>query len=192
MNDVPLFRYDSKQARELRSLHGITADLQAAARAFRAASDPNYRDIFKLLITAGLITYRRCFRDGARAKFGDGWESMINGASELHPYLLSQADKYAAHSVNPFENEITFVGVVDDVVTLTGTASISGTILSNEEMAMIASFIDAIVSTVVQPRTEIIHNAVLEEAQSTSIEVIKSGGPIEFTVPTSAEASRKR
>ena len=111
MPNIPVYEISGPAARELSDLSSILSDLQRTTTALnRLLGGSNDDVVSDALFTSSLIAYRRCFVSGVRGGLGrDHILAIGNNAEELHDYLINQANKLAAHSVNAFEE--TKVGV---------------------------------------------------------------------------------
>jgi len=110
----PLLKVSSSTAKQLEGYLSIGTDLQYVMRVTHTAVqfiETGPQDDFTLptYLSASLVAYARPFSDGVR-----GSKSLklvaaevyagIEGAEDLHEYLINQRNKLIAHSVNPFES----------------------------------------------------------------------------------------
>ena len=62
-----------------------------------------------------LVTYGRCFHRGKRTWLDESlFEGEAEGVLEWHRYFRNTRDKHVAHSVSPFEINVTGVEVADE------------------------------------------------------------------------------
>ena len=89
----------------------------------------------KTLLVAFLTTYRRCFNSGVRQSItADDLKSLQGDAPDVHAYLLDLTNRYAAHSVNRFEETKIFVKVQnDEVIGAGGSTHMLATLGENVE-----------------------------------------------------------
>lgn len=110
--DVPIYQTKLPEARHLEDLFGIYTDIVLVNESLQRLLDLQTPDNQKAaLFSAALMAYRRCFNSGVRhhLKHEDA-ESLPDDVGGFHKFLLAQANKLIAHSVNPFEK--TNVGFV--------------------------------------------------------------------------------
>ncbi len=108
-------RLTTASARSFASLHLAAADLEFALQCLRMADErgrPTNSDIeLKALISAGVITYARCFATGVRVEklSADSLATLVTGFdADVHEYLMHLRNRHVAHSVNNFEEAESF------------------------------------------------------------------------------------
>jgi hypothetical protein len=108
MKEISSYEIGGSAARHLSDLTSISNDLHRTAAWLVHLRDAKPDEILAdALFTASLISYRRCFISGVRNGLGRHHILAIgNNAEKLHDYLIDQASKLIAHSVNPFEVEL--------------------------------------------------------------------------------------
>lgn len=128
MSEIPIHACSLPQCKILADLESVANDLRLVVDITqRLISGEKDTLLMRSLFCAGLITYRRCFNSGVRNSIRreDLGISFQGKPIEMHDYLMAQANKLIAHSVNPFEH--TRVGVL---VFLCGTTRSLGFPLS--------------------------------------------------------------
>lgn len=192
MIDSPVFRYESKLARELAALVGIRQDLTEAKRLVLAHVNPAQKDLSRATYIAALIIYRRCFKDSKRAKLNILKLHGIFGAQEYHNHWINMADKHVAHSVNSFEQIA--IGAITNESQIVGVAKLSMNRVGESEKSMedFAYFIESIIQKVVMPMIENLEKSILQEMRARNFDEIAACELLSITVPSSVETSVPR
>ena len=100
----PTYEINSETGKRLGDLAAISQDLGRTLAFLRRLMAENDTMMQDALFTAALISYRRCFNSGKRFRLEEKHVSSLREqASKIHDYYISMANKFAAHSVNPFE-----------------------------------------------------------------------------------------
>jgi hypothetical protein len=115
------------------------------------ADDPT---ALKAYLTAALITYRRCFNTGVRKSLMESdVEALPSNSNGTHARIRAQANKLAAHSVNPFDQ--TKVGImVRDRKDVVGVGSLTARLMgfSGSEIQEWGKLAEDILNNVLKPR----------------------------------------
>jgi hypothetical protein len=195
MQEYSIHVISSPEATELADLESLANDLKLVMSFIeRLRTLENDAVLAQALFSAGLVTYRRCFTSGVRNGLTKkDVESLPNeGALEFHNYLVAQANKLIAHSVNPFEQ--TNVGVmvaeekVGGVVTL-NTALVG---LDHEGIIQWGSLVRKIGNDILSPRIAEAHKRVESVANAMPLEDIKKGHILGHSVPGPNAANTRR
>lgn len=109
--------FNSPEAKMLADLAGIDEDLQHAIAICDKLLDiwhqiPTDEVVIEALSTAVLVRYCRCFTSGVRQRLPEVLLASLSPTHRrLHEVLRDLRDKYIAHSVSPFEENIVTVEV---------------------------------------------------------------------------------
>jgi len=186
------FKYNSTKSREYADLLAVQQDLAWVGKMADRLATETDPTIKRALYTAALIGYRRCFKDGVRARMNRSELSIFDGGLEYHDFWISMADKFAAHSVNPFEQIHVGVAVFDsqvrNVVTLSATRQ-SETADSAKDFA---EFIRNILRSIVTPKINLLADELIAEAKAAPISQIMRAEKLKLVIPHPAQASAVR
>jgi hypothetical protein len=193
MPDYPVYQCSYLPgAKNLADLQSIRADMQfvvdTLSKLLRAQDDQVLRCA---LFSAALITYRRCFTSGVRK--GLKRADVPKEAVELHKYLMDQANKLIAHSVNPFEQMKAGV-VVSDQQQVVGVAALRSQLMGfdEEHIKQWGSLVMLIGNAVLSPRIKAAQDALLSVAKATPIERITKAPILSITAAGPDEAGKQR
>lgn len=96
---------NSPSSKRYRDLLGIKRDFIRAMVALDASKVEKDQDIKLSLVSSAYLAYRRCFKHGIRDFIKNvNWDDLPKGSKSVHDDIMSFADKYVAHSVNPLES----------------------------------------------------------------------------------------
>lgn len=126
--EVPMYRLDLEEAREVADLYAISRDIQFVinvsdylARYMEQRQPQTGQDaivgnedyLARALYTAALIAYTRCFGTGKRGKLDAN--TIFTGDTKYlltrHEYYQKTRDRHLAHSVNAFEYTNAVAGI---------------------------------------------------------------------------------
>jgi len=158
----------------------------------RLLSDSDGAIVSDALFTLSLIAYRRCFASGVRSGLKRSHILAIgHNAEELHDYLIAQANKLAAHSVNAFEESKVGVLVKDDKVV--GSAVFSKRLLTfkPDNIHQWLRLIDGL-NQQIEPIIAAKRDAMVKDAQTRSIHDVRRGGVIQHRAPDPEQANSRR
>lgn len=193
MVELSAYAFQSQSARDLRDLHGVACDLKELLCYLEELLKLKSGDkLWGGLVTASFITYRRCFKHGARSRIShDEVASLDPSAKEYHNYILSQADKLIAHSVNPFE--VLAVGVFVHNEAVIGIAAANMRMkFDHPEFAQWHSFVSEILNKLVQPKIVAAEAAVLQDAQRRPVRDIIRAGQLRLYAAGPEQAGDRR
>ena len=111
--------FESPEAKTLADLAGINEDLQHTAAICQKLEEawrqtPPDPITIEALSTAALVRYSRCFTSGVRRRLPEELlASLTPKHQRLHQIIRDLRDKYVAHSVNPFEENIVVIEVTE-------------------------------------------------------------------------------
>jgi hypothetical protein len=111
--------FDSPETRTLADLAGIDEDLQSTVAICQKLEEawrqtPSDPVIIEALSAALLVRYNRCFTSGIRSRLPEELvASLTPKLQRLHQIVRDLRDKYVAHSVNPFEENIVIIEVTE-------------------------------------------------------------------------------
>jgi hypothetical protein len=191
---IPLHKCSLPEAKILADLYGISSDLHLVMNFLTKWLSTQDDDVVSCaLFSAGLITYRRCFNAGVRNGLcRDDVVAIGNGADELHDYLMTQASKLIAHSVNPFERTDVGIGVEHGKVVAVGTMSARLVLFDDAGMKQWGSLVKRIGNTIVNPRIDAARAAVLAAAEARPIAEITSQPTVRYSAPPPEQAGHRR
>ena len=194
MPEYPVHTSSLPEAKIMADLVGVHNDLKLVMDILtRWLTVQNDTVLAPALFSAAHITYRRCFTSGVRNGLTrDDVANIRNNAVELHDYLIAQASKLIAHSVNPFEQTRIGILVIED--TVGGVATLNSRLLSLKESDIIqwGSLVKIIGNTILAPRIEQARQAVDTAARALPIVEIKKGQVLSYTAPGPDQANRRR
>lgn len=198
----PLFNINTSIARDLEAYVSFGADLHYVMKVTHSAVkflEEDQEDDFTLqtYLSAALAAYARPFKDGVRGAKKLNLEANavyggVEGAENLHKYLINQRDKFVAHSVNPFET--TNAGVIlNNKGRPVGVGCLSSRLTSFtlddyrqfNQLAKIA--LEAVNNKIL-----VLQEQLLEEAQKFTDVELSLLKPMRFTTPLSDEAGSSK
>lgn len=198
----PLLQIKSDIAAELAGYLSIRVDLQYVVRVTHVAVEfieSGNEDDFTLptYLSAALVAYARPFSDGVRGKKKLNLDPKevykgVDGAQELHDYLIAQRNKLIAHSVNPYED--VSVGVVlngDDKPTSIGylTSRLVSFITSDYEQIY---HLTQIALNSVNQKIDLLHKQLFHEVGKYTSEELQKLTPARYTAPHPSSANKPR
>jgi hypothetical protein len=196
-------RFDFVESSRLGDAVSIKADLEFAREAFAALLDdvayPPDSVMARALFVAGLISYARCFNGGVRDSYRlekPCVEALGTGASERHRWLIDTRSKFAAHSVNGYEQVCP--GVVLSRVE-TGTRRVLGwsclhsvlAIPPREELQEAVVFIER-VRSLVESDVALLGDALVAAAEAVPIDDLYELPPLSNEMITAEKTGRRR
>ena len=187
--------FSSPESQVLADIYGISADLHCSTwclKQLRQAEASNNDFLKKTLLFGFLTTYRRCFNSGVRQSItNDDLRSLPDDAIDVHNYLIELTNRFAAHSVNRFEETKVFVKVENNkVIGVGGTTYMLATLGRNIEPSV--QLIELILNNILKPRLESGVAAVVEAANEFSIEEITKRRPPAIDPAAAIEVGRRR
>ena len=194
MQHLPIHEIGGNAARDMADLTGIRLDLQRASEMLQyLLENPEMPLILRdSLFTSSLIIYRRCFTKNVRQSLThDHINSIGNNANELHEHIINQANKLAAHSVNPFEN--TKVGIIVNGEQIEGACALTARLVEWDAQGykQWIRLINTINNEILTPALKEIQAAVIADAKRRPLKDILRGPEISYTAPQ-PEAARQR
>jgi hypothetical protein len=123
-----------KETQKLADLTGIAADLQATENICdlvlsNSAKQPQDFMLLEALCAAAIIRYGRSFGSGVRYSVSDRIKNIINAlpkiSQEFHEYFDDLRDRWIAHSINAFEENIVHAYLTPEERGPRGISSIS-------------------------------------------------------------------
>ena len=192
--DIPIHRSDLPEAKEMADLHAIAQDMQLVVNILnRLIAGEADQVLQRGLFSAALITYRRCFNTGVRNGLRQSdVQGLANNENDFHRYVWSQADKLAAHSVNPFEKAEAGVMVRDGEIVGAGTIMAVLINISVNELKQWGRLTVEIFETVLKPRIVAAHSALIEAARQLPIEEVVKMPLLSVTADPRANPAARR
>lgn len=190
--EIPLYRYRSKKATELASMIGIQHDLKMIQSSLSASLTSDVDDVRYALFVSALIFYRRCFNNSARNPLKREILQEIRGGEEYHEFIIGLADKYAAHSVNIFEENAIGIAVDNNEVVGTGHMTIRFNSWDAEGINQMIRFSNEIERRFVAPVISNLYDEIELEARSRPISQIIRADRLMHTAPGPEAANQKR
>jgi hypothetical protein len=176
----PLYLYNSDLARKLADTAAITQDLSRTLAFVTRLIDEKDILLQDALFTAALISYRRCFASGTRSILSESdIVDLRPQAKEIHDYYMATADKFAAHSVNPFEQLKTGVFIHDNEIVGGGSFSMRLITFDKDGLAHWANLINLIMSKLGKSCREM-EGAMVAEAKTRPIAAIVRAGTVKI------------
>ena len=187
--------FSSPESKVLADLYGISADLHCAAWCLEQLQRPDVstNDFSKKsLLVAFLTTYRRCFNSGVRQSITkEDLRSLPDEAIDVHEYLIDLTNRFAAHSVNRFEETKVFVKVANGkVIGAGGTTYMLVTLGRNIEPSV--KLIELIQNNILKPRLEAGVAAVVDAANEFSVKKITTRPPPTLKPAAAKEVGKRR
>jgi hypothetical protein len=194
MPEYPIHTTSLPEARIMADLIGVHNDLKLVMDILtRWLTIQNETVLAHALFSAAHITYRRCFNSGVRNGLTrDDIANIPNNAVELHDYLIAQANKLIAHSVNPFEQTQIGILVIEDMVRGVATLNTRLSSLKEPDIIQWGSLVKIIANTILVPRIEQARQAVDTAAKALPIAEIKKGQVLGYTAPGPDQANKRR
>jgi len=194
MPTYPLYECSLPEAKILADLQGNSNDLHLVMDILtRLLSAQNDVLLSRALFSAGLITYRRCFNSGVRQGLARAdIVALPNNAIELHDYLIAQANKLIAHSVNPFEQTKVGVLVIDEQVAGVATASAQLVVFDESGIRQWVSLVKLIGNTVLNPRVEAARAAVSDAVKTLPVADLSKAPILRYQAPGPEQAGKRR
>jgi hypothetical protein len=196
-------RFDTVESSRLADAVSIKEDLEFARAAFAALLDdvryPPDSVLARSLFVAGLISYARCFNGGVRDSYRLEKllvEALGTDASERHRWLIDTRSKFAAHSVNGYEQVCP--GVVLSRVE-TGTRRVVGwtclhsvlAIPPKEETQEAVAFIER-VRSLVESDVASLGDALVSAAEAVPLDDLYKLSPLSNEMITADKTSQRR
>ena len=192
----PFYEFTGPEAKKLADLNGISTDLECVKSHLETMRDPEISDesmIRKACLMATLITYRRCFKSNIRPGLTrDDIVALPHNAIEIHDYLMDQANKFAAHSVNRFEQSKVGLMVENDKVIGVGHGTFILEKFNKDNIEVCLRLVNMIINEIISPRMKSARQAVMKAANKLPIEEITKANTIAFTPATLDEAGKPR
>lgn len=186
----PAFHYKSAVAKKLADAAAISQDIGRTLRFItRLLNEPDV-DLQDALFTAALITYRRCFNGGTRTILSKSdVTALVESAEEIHNYYMAMADKFAAHSINPFEQMKTGVFLIDNEFAGTGAFYMRTITVDQNGLAHWARLVHSI-SLKIANDAKSLQAEFEAEARNRPVEQIKRGGILQIKLSTDPSSPR--
>lgn len=183
------------EARHLEDLHNLTKDMQLVLELLKRLTSKQDNDPvrWKAEYVTALITYRRCFTSGLRTPLSNADVEKLPSSAGVHSRILAQANRFAAHSVNPFDR--TSVGImIRNGNSLAGIGMLTAVLMAPDgaELVQWGKLVEDILAEVLSPRREALNAELLRSASALSIEEIKKGGIMKMTVDPAEDPKSRR
>ncbi|MDE5444804.1 hypothetical protein GWG65_25820 [Bradyrhizobium sp. CSA207] len=182
MSEVPIHACSLPQFIALADLESVANDLRMVVDITRRliAGEKDML-VMRSLFSSGLISYRRCFNSGVRNSVKRADLALFDGrVFEMHDYLINQANKLIAHSVNPFERTQAGVLVRDEKVIGISTLSAQLVLFDPSQMEQWHRLSGLMLERILLPRIEEARGAALKAAAQLPIQEITAGQPLEY------------
>lgn len=193
MSDLPVYEISIPEAKVLADLVSLHNDLLRVKSTLNQLLATKNETIEDACFSASLITYRRCFKSGIRNGLSrNDIIALKRNAIELHDYLVNQANKLIAHSVNPFEQ--TTVGVVVDGQRVVGIATLSGRLMIHKEdgTKQWIRLVDIIDNDILRPRLKVALDTAERSGKTLPIAEIVRKPILRYTAPSPDGARKQR
>ena len=196
MSEIPIHVCSLPQGKILADLESVANDLRLVVDITqRLVTGEKDTLLLRSLFCAGLITYRRCFNSGVRnsIKREDLGIAFQGKAVETHDYLMAQANKLVAHSVNPFERTQTGVLVRDEKVIGISTLSAQIILFDESQMEQWHRLSKLTLENVLLPRIEDARRIALEAVGQLPIQDITRQPILEYdpVIPSERAGDRR-
>jgi hypothetical protein len=190
---LPMHRISSPEVKRFEDLFSVWTDMKRL-RDCLAEWTQTPEQYKGAIFSAGLIIYRRCFNSGVRGGLhaSDVASLGIDGATDAHTYLMNQANKLVAHSVNPFESTLAGVTIDGEKITGIGVQCIRFSHHEEEDIRQWAMLAELLIRKVLQPRIKKAEDAAIECARKTPIAALLKAPLLGHTIPSPADAGKAR
>lgn len=179
---MPIHESNLPEAKHLAELFSVMNDIQLVvdclnwliAEGLKPDSEKNGLFLQAFFSTA-LITYRRAFASGVRVNGGlmnKDAEGLPNNTDGFHVYLIGQADKLIAHSVNPFEQVKAGIMLQNRKVVGSGRINIKLVNMDDDRLRKWGRLTVEVHENVLKPRIQAAEKALYEAALNLPIEEI--------------------
>ena len=191
--EIPIYEYKSQLSRNVSDLHSMIHDLKHVLAYLKKLKDGPDDDVCKhALFTASLITYRRCFKHGARVRISyNDIQTISANAKQIHDYIIAQADKFAAHSVNPFEKLFVGVGVENGKVTKIVRASATVEGFKPNSLDQFGGLVSQVLN-LLHDKLKVAKDELRKEAEKRPISQIERARRMNWKVPGWKDANKRR
>ncbi|MEM9570291.1 MAG: hypothetical protein AAF996_02430 [Pseudomonadota bacterium] len=194
MPESHLYHYPTEETKIFADLIGVKTDLEHVINCTRLVID-DQPSLNRAIMDSALIAYRRCFASGMRTKLTDtDVLGAGQGADEFHDYIINQASKHIAHSVNLSEwvKAGLFINAESHEVFGVGYLSVRVHELSKVEIAQLERLANYLANEVVEKQLSSLEKIILSEAQSKSPQDLIANGRVQHVAPDLSKAKRSR
>jgi|SRR5882757_2816869 len=194
MSEIPVHACSLPQCKILADLESIANDLRLVVDVTQRLIDCEKDTLLlRSLFSAGLITYRRCFNSGVRNSIKREDLEIFQGQPiEMHDYLIAQANKLIAHSVNPFERTQVGALVRDDKVIGISTLSAQLVLFNESQMEQWHRLSRLTLENILLPRIEDARKVALEAVGQLPIQDITRQPILQFDPAILSERAAER
>jgi len=196
MSEIPIHACSLPQCKLLADLESVANDLRLVVDiTLRLIAGEKDTLLVRTLFSAGLITYRRCFNSGVRNSLKrEDLETFQGKPIEMHDFLIAQANKLIAHSVNPFEHTQVGALVCNDKVIGISTLSAQLILFGYPDMEQWHRLSKLTLENILLPRIEEARSVALEAVEQLPIQDITRQPILEYDpkIPPEKAAERRR